>query len=198
MSARNESKIAFPDEEKESISTRLRSLIGKRSVRAAAQDWGLSFSTLNNYLTRGTEPSLNVAIKISDVENVSVEWLATGKSAARVDDTTSEHSGNSPTKNAWLMVFDSLDDSDATALIRAIHRKGVEGLLSAAQESLDAEDAIDKLQIRATLKQAIKMALAGDESTDQEILRRLSLAEHSSSTGAVTEANQEQSKKIAG
>lgn len=96
------------------------------------------------------------------------------------------------------MVFDSLDDSDATALIRAIHRKGVEGLLLAAQESLDAEDAIDKLQIRATLKQAIKMALAGDESTDQEILRRLSLAEHSSSTGAVTEANQEQSKKIAG
>ncbi|SQD03496.1 repressor protein [Escherichia coli] len=52
--------LSLPEVTKESIPERLRELIGKRSVRAAAKDWGLSFSTLNNYLTRGTEPSLSV------------------------------------------------------------------------------------------------------------------------------------------
>lgn len=196
MKARNESKIAFHEERKESIAERLRALIKGRSIRAAAQTWDLSFSTLNNYLTRGTEPSLNVAIRIANVENVSVEWLATGIAVDNKQETSSLDAD--ATRNAWLMVLDSLDNKDATALIRAIHRKGVEGLLSAAQEPLDTEDSIDKLQIRPTLKQAIKMALAGDESTDKEILRRLCLAEHGPSPSNVTEANQEQSKGCAG
>lgn len=86
MSSIKEATVVIDDTEKESISARLRQLIGVRTVRAAAREWGLSFSTLNNYLTRGTEPSLNVAIKIANVEGVSVEWLATGMETSRPND----------------------------------------------------------------------------------------------------------------
>jgi len=196
MNARNESKIAFHEERKESMAKQLRAIIKGRSIRAAAQSWDLSFSKLNNHLTRGTEPSLNVAIKIASVENVSVEWLATGKAVDNKQETSNLDAD--ATRNAWLMVLNSLDNKDATALIRTIHRKGAEGLLSAAQERLDTEDYIDKLQIKPTLKQAIKIALAGDESTDKEILSRLSLAGHGPSPSEVTEANQEQSKGSVG
>ncbi len=132
------------------------------------------------------------------MENVSVEWLATGKAVDNKQETYSLDAD--ATRSAWLMVLDSLNNKDVTALIRAIHRKGIEGLLSAAQEPLDIEDSIDKLQIRPTLKQAIKIALAGDESTDKEILRRICLAGHGPgpSHSNVTEANQEQSKGSAG
>lgn len=87
MATRKENDFAISEEGKEKIADRLRVLIGKRSVRAAAQDWGLSFSTLNNYLTRGTEPSLNVVIKIANVERVSVEWIATGTEPEKRNDT---------------------------------------------------------------------------------------------------------------
>ncbi|WP_350304588.1 hypothetical protein [Photorhabdus viridis] len=38
-------------------------------------------------------------------------------------------------------------------------------------EKQDIEELIDKLKIRSNLKQAIKVALDGNESTDKEILR---------------------------
>lgn len=61
-----------------SLAERLRYLIGRRSTRAAAKAWQLSYSTLNNYITRGTEPSLSVAAKIAELEGVTIEWLAWG------------------------------------------------------------------------------------------------------------------------
>ncbi|WP_164119804.1 transcriptional regulator [Serratia marcescens] len=202
MKSKLSPEVSFADDEKESFKQRLQQLIGHRSVRAAARDWGLSVSTLNNYLTKGTEPALKVVQVVAKKERVSLDWLANGIEsstlAAPSVPTAPSIQNDNHLRNMWLMVLDSLDEPDALALIKAIHRKGVEGLLSTTAEQEDAEDIIDKMKIRPTLKQAIKMALAGDESTDQEILRRLGLAEHSPSTGAVTEANQEQSKKIAG
>jgi len=203
MKSKLNPEVSFADDEKESFKQRLQQLIGHRSVRAAARDWGLSVSTLNNYLTKGTEPALKVVQVVAKKEHVSLDWLANGiessVQASPPPTTTQSIQSENHLRNKWLMVLDSLDEPDALALIKAIHRKGVEGLLSTtAAEQEDAEEIIDKMQIRPTLKQAIKMALAGDESTDQEILRRLGLAEHSPSTGAITEANQEQDKKIAG
>nr|WP_241391011.1 hypothetical protein [Serratia proteamaculans]ULG15534.1 transcriptional regulator [Serratia proteamaculans] len=197
MKGKKQEGVSFQQDEKESFKERLRTLIGSRSVRAAARDWGLSFSTLNNYLTKDTDPALSTIQCIANKEQVSLDWLANG--ATKEDKPVpSMVIPDTNTQAIWNSILNAMDEEDAASLIKLIHRKGVEGLLSAAQEPLNAEEAIDKLQIRPTLKQAIKMALAGDESTDQEILRRLGLAEHSPSTGAVTEANQEQSKKIAG
>lgn len=133
------SEFTFSSEGKESISTRLRKLIGERSVRAAAQAWGLSFSTLNNYLTRGTEPSLNVAIKISHVENVSIEWLATGlEDPSEQEKIDSAPPSDAKLKNTWLMIFDSLDSSEIQQLIKAIHKKGVDGIVGAAAQTTDS------------------------------------------------------------
>lgn len=140
MTTRKENDFAISDEGKEKIADRLRTLIGKRSVRAAALDWGLSFSTLNNYLTRGTEPSLNMAIKIAHVERVSIEWLATGVEPERRNEKVAPLENQSAAKIAWLMVLESLDDSEVHALLRAIHKKGVDGIVElATANSLDVE-----------------------------------------------------------
>ncbi|NHB98814.1 hypothetical protein [Photorhabdus stackebrandtii] len=71
---------------------------------------------------------------------------------------------------AWSLVLDSLDIKEAKTLIRLINRKGIERLLTMSHEKQDIEKLIDKLQMRSNLKQAIKVALAGNESTDEEIL----------------------------
>ena len=48
MATGKANEIAFDEGRKESFIKRLKSLVGNRSIRAAAKDWGLSFSTLNN------------------------------------------------------------------------------------------------------------------------------------------------------
>lgn len=75
MTSKKHENLSFSGYSKENIPGRLRVLIGSRSIRSAAKDWGLSFSTLNNYLSRKIEPSLEVALKISSAENVSIEWI---------------------------------------------------------------------------------------------------------------------------
>lgn len=129
MPEEKETEFALDEDEKESISVRIRQLIGTRTVRMAAREWGLSFSTLNNYLTRGTEPSLNVAIKIANVEGVSVEWLATGehpptdrprKGAAT---STSKRDEMSPPQEAesmaWNVILNALDKDERAILINS-------------------------------------------------------------------------------
>lgn len=155
MGHAKESDFAFDTEEKENIAARLRKLIGKRTVRAAANDWGLSFSTLNNYLTRGTEPSLNVAIKIADIEDVSVEWLATGvasKSHTRDLNLQSDSSASvesehndlgdtdmgkkfDETRNinaltvAWDLIFKALSPEEVLELVKLFMQIGAKGIM---------------------------------------------------------------------
>ncbi|ORM61996.1 hypothetical protein HA45_19375 [Pantoea rodasii] len=137
-----ESEFSFVEDGKESIAHRLRALIGERSVREAAQDWGLSFSTLNNYLTRGTAPSLNVAIKIANVESVSVEWLATG-----VERQTNSHKVDVPAnepneflRSTWMAAFELMNKSEAEALLRMIISGGARGLIKLAEHEASLED----------------------------------------------------------
>ncbi|WP_053014273.1 MULTISPECIES: hypothetical protein [Xenorhabdus] len=197
MNGKKIAEVSFVEPTKESIAGRLKQLIGDRSVRAAAKDWGLSFSTLNNYLTRGTEPSLNVALKISQVERVSVEWIAAGTSEItnRKDSLSfMEQKKDEQLSTAWQYVFESLSAKDINELLRLIHRKGVEGLLTMTQTPQaihDVEDAINSLPIRDTLKQAIRVALPGNEAMDKEILRRISNDEGSvePETGIVQAVN---------
>lgn len=186
--------VSAEGEVKETFKDRLLILIGGRSVRQASTDWGLPYSTLNNYLTRNTMPTLNVVIDISQIENVSIDWLAYGGIEMRKNTETPEVTEKNQLKDKWLMILESIDETDAEALIRAIHRKGVEGLLN--KESHTAiEDTIDSLSIRATLKQAIKEAVKGDENLDKEILRRI---EEKKNTDNAGQLNQRESHQKAG
>ncbi|MGL9772851.1 MAG: helix-turn-helix domain-containing protein [Sodalis sp. (in: enterobacteria)] len=83
MRKRKTSNFAFDMDGKENFVARLKQLIGNRSARAAANEWGLSFSTLYNYLTRGTELSFTVVQGIAYKEHVSLDWLAFGSSCTQ-------------------------------------------------------------------------------------------------------------------
>ncbi|WP_289997796.1 helix-turn-helix domain-containing protein [Photorhabdus laumondii] len=168
---------SFEQNQKETFKERLLYLIGSRSVRTAAKEWGLSYSTLNNYIIRDSIPALNVAQSICDIEGVTLDWLATGDHRLQShNQTTTIHEqlkSSTERSTAWQSILDSLEDRDVDALIKLIHRKGIEGILAEPPKTKTStiEDTINELPIRETLKQAIKMALAGNESTDKEILR---------------------------
>lgn len=146
------SKAPSPGQEEESFAVRLRELIGKRSIRAAAKAWQLSYSTLNNYINRGTEPSIGIAMQIARLEGVSVEWLAYGKQkqspqAAACEEEraayrVSASSGSNPLQLAWSMVFSSIDEEEQAALLKLIHKEGVKGIL---QETRMRSDLMQKI-----------------------------------------------------
>ena len=135
-----EETISYRTAGQETLADRLRLLIGNRSTRAAAEEWQLPYSTLNNYISRGTDPAFNVAIKIAERENVSLEWLAYGgtdrnplelkESEAKWHATPKP--ADDPLQFAWSMVYSSLDDSEREALLRVIHKEGVQGIMSHA------------------------------------------------------------------
>ncbi|ECD9381482.1 helix-turn-helix transcriptional regulator [Salmonella enterica subsp. salamae] len=130
MSTDEKARLPY-DEGKDSFKERLHLLVGNRSLRAAAKAWDLPYSTLNNYFEKGTMPSLYVAQKIAKIEGVSLEWLASGGGVK--EDAAPYHSEKaaySDTKMAWQLMFDMLEPEDANALIRLIHRKGIEYILS--------------------------------------------------------------------
>jgi len=126
-----EETISYHTAGQETLADRLRLLIGHRSTRAAAEEWQLPYSTLNNYISRGTDPSFNVAIKIAERENVSLEWLAYGgadRNSRKLQETEAKwHTTSKP------MVYSSLDDSEREALLRVIHKEGVQGIMSHAE-----------------------------------------------------------------
>ncbi|WP_437888586.1 helix-turn-helix domain-containing protein [Phytobacter sp. V91] len=153
MISEKENELAIEDNGKESIADRLRTLIGNRTVRAAANDWGLSFSTLNNYLTRGTIPSLKVAISIARKENVSIGWIGNGVETVVCDEihssTSSEKTHQSAVDNSiqtamtatpikdekflsltWAMFFEALNSQEKNQLIDVFAKIGVKGVLA--------------------------------------------------------------------
>jgi len=137
MGYRKANEFAFDETRKESFRSRLKKLIGQRSVRGAAKDWGLSFSTLNNYLTRGTEPSFVAMIAVASKEKVSLDWIAFGTTDVKSESIAGNMSNESqvvdPLAMAWNMIFSSLNRHDVEALISLIHREGARGILSTTE-----------------------------------------------------------------
>lgn len=64
--------------QKESVLSRLKYLASKGTIREKSKLWGVSGATINAYTTKGTMPSFDRMIEISNAENVSLEWLAYG------------------------------------------------------------------------------------------------------------------------
>lgn len=61
------------------FSDRLKKVIGDRSGRAFAKEVGISYSTLHNYLTNVSSPTLDNLIALANSAGVSLQWLATGE-----------------------------------------------------------------------------------------------------------------------
>lgn len=208
--------VPFAGQEKETVRDRLLVLIGGRSARKAALDWGISYSTLNNYLTRNTQPSLNVAYDICSIEGVSLEWFAGGECEMfkvakpcepnKLENhpiSTSNIEGLSELQKKWLSIFNYLTDDEAQNLIRLFHRKGIEtaiqqllapnndsGIDSTVKAALEAIDSLEtRNSLKGTLRALLLMGIgAGDSEIDKEILDGVESLKRAKSPGAEDKA----------
>lgn len=149
MKGKESEFVSLQDTAKETFKNRLQELIGERSIRGAAADWGLTYSTLNNYLTRGSQPRIEAARKIAIAENVSVEWLLYGlnKSSETVDQV--EVSGKVDAD--WNRIYDSMTEDERSAFIRIVYRHGVSTILQLADD--------ENIQLLALPSQVKKISL---------------------------------------
>ncbi|EHT3198995.1 helix-turn-helix domain-containing protein, partial [Escherichia coli] len=176
---RNDDAFSFVDRGKESFRERLVKLIGNRSVRTAASDWGIPPSTLNNYIHKGTEPSFKIACLISDKEQVSLNWLAYGEEPTAKEGSLSNQTAQPSPDITNELVNELLKRASTEVkeqLISAICDMGIKGILERLQQPTkqtkqadsdldELENAIRRLNIRESLKDTICMALAGNEET---------------------------------
>lgn len=152
MSTGKETAFTIPPGGKESIHDRIKSLFRGRSMRKVAADWGLAYSTLNNYFSRSASPSIEVLIEIALKEGVSLEWLATGKPAISADDGGSVTTHNETEANpnelmaTWGMLFNSLKEQEIKALLSLIMRVGVNGVLELAELKTPFDSAFMRLE----------------------------------------------------
>lgn len=149
-----EKEFAFEGDRKEKLVGRIRQLAERhKSLRAAAREWGLSFSTLNNYINRGTEPSFFVMHDISIKENVSMDWLAYGShdpfefNKIVID---LQRTQAIPGMDTWCMIFDNLESEERRLLINYCLKEGAPNLArlvvqaSPIDKELLALPAVDK------------------------------------------------------
>lgn len=135
---------------------------------------GLSETTIRKYVQGKIYPGIDSAALVAHACDVSIEWLLTGKS-----DTTDYNQGGqpktSPQQDELSLVLQRISKVDREHLLEKFYEIGIKGVLQQLQQPSEqpesAEEAIRALNIRESLKDAICMALPGDEYTDREILR---------------------------
>lgn len=167
MTSDKEREFVIPSGDKESIQTRLKSLFKGRSLRQASIDWGLPYSTLNNYFSKGATPGLDVVIRIASIEKVPLGWLAAGYDDLFIEDEA--HRGirsdaslslqnvevpsfsftgtpleSNPTSDmgttlAWNMIYNALSQEERAALINLFMKVGAKGILEKMQDNNDAD-----------------------------------------------------------
>jgi DNA-binding phage protein len=139
MMISKESDFAIQTGGKESIQDRLKELFAGRTLRKVAMDWGLPYSTLNNYFTKGAKPGLDVVESVCNIENISIEWLVAGKGEKRPSESPPSQTANS-LRAAWLLAFEYMNKSDVESLLRIILSGGARGLIRLAQHEADLEE----------------------------------------------------------
>lgn len=154
MNKRKDNIFSFTADEKEKILERIKSLSRGRSLRKMASDWCTPYSTMNNYFLRTTIPSADVLLLISQKEGVSIEWLLTGakptehthdKQPSHIQTPTSVSEERSAMRAAWEVIFNSLGDDEAKALLSLFVLRGVQGVIKLAQERETAADILSRL-----------------------------------------------------
>ncbi|HBD5072819.1 TPA: helix-turn-helix domain-containing protein, partial [Escherichia coli] len=177
MSKQIADDFSFSQDRKESIQDRIKQLIGTRSLRKATSDWGLPYSTINNYFEKGTTPGLNVVATIAKLENVSLEWLVYGenRSVPMVEKSrVATEDVNRPDTSIVDEILRRAAPEDRERLIDMLCCIGIKGVLERLQQPTrqakqayndldEQENAIRSLNIRESLKDAICMALDGNE-----------------------------------
>lgn len=63
----------------EQFSNRLKSVVQPGTGRAFAKKAGIGYSTLHNYLSATSSPTLDNLVLLAKAANVTIEWLASGK-----------------------------------------------------------------------------------------------------------------------
>ncbi|EOV9276491.1 helix-turn-helix domain-containing protein [Salmonella enterica] len=192
MGYRKENKFAFDEVRKESFIQRLKEVIGGRSIRAAAKDWGLSFSTLNNYITRGTEPSFIAMQAIAHAEGISLDWLAFGMRDSYKNQETqyvpmqSIESAGVDDNEFVNELLRRATPADKEKLVNAICDIGIKGILSKLQQPEtqhsqpereytreEQEAMLRALPISERVKNTASLALALGDDAHKEILEIL-------------------------
>ena len=78
--------VPFSDNTKgTTFSDRLRQAIGDKSIRSFAAECGISYGAMHKYFAGVTQPTLDNLVILSETLNISIEWLATGKSGAQTN-----------------------------------------------------------------------------------------------------------------
>ena len=133
MKSKIQSKLSLPEDTKESIQDRLKLLFKGRSLRQTALDWGLPYSTLNNYFEKGATPGLNVVANVSQKENVSLEWLVFGttKSLPQLPSDTESNEDS----QALQAIIKTLEPRECRDLTKLLGRKGAETMLLLLNET---------------------------------------------------------------
>ncbi|TCW05595.1 hypothetical protein EDF73_11639 [Raoultella sp. BIGb0138] len=176
MATGKANEIAFDEDRKESFIKRLKSLVGSRSVRAAAKDWGLSFSTLNNYLSRGTEPSFSAMQAIASKEHVTLDWLAFGV------DSNLNHSGGAnssnavhadPIKSTWNMIFDTLGPEEQKEVLDYCLKEGARSMVGLIASIAEADRTLMGLSLdeKERLLRLNEQLKKGSSESDQGIAK---------------------------
>lgn len=78
-------KSKEPSEQLLQFSNRLKSKLPTGSGRAFAAKASIGYSTLHNYLSAVSSPTLENLVLLADALGVSIEWLATGKGSSATE-----------------------------------------------------------------------------------------------------------------
>ncbi|CAH6198648.1 helix-turn-helix transcriptional regulator [Citrobacter freundii] len=163
MNDTKETGVVIHSNEKESVRDRVKKLFKGRSLRQVSLDWDIPYSTLNNYFSREATPSTDVLVKIAETEDVSVEWLATGRRVIFViDEAHTSEASETPTipkdndhqsssigftatqinderfmELTWAMFFSSLSQDEKQELIYFFSKFGAKGILTMLRSDRD-------------------------------------------------------------
>ena len=163
---------------------------------------GLSEATIRNYVQGKIYPGIDSAALVAHACNVPVEWLISGKSA-----TENNNPQKNPTERTELnILLQRMNARDLDALLDVFYNIGIKGVLERLQQPTrqatqtdsdldEQENAIRRLNIRESLNDAICMALAGNEETDKEILRRIESRNRARAPGGSASVTPEQETK---
>lgn len=156
---------------------RLKEAMGKQGLShlTLSKISGLSETTIRKYIQGKIYPGIDSAALVAHACGVSIEWLLTGKSD-KPDYSHGLAEEIKPQQHDELdLILQRMREEERLHLLDAFYNIGIKGVLQQLKQpqmqSEDAEEAIRALPIRESLKDAVCMALAGNEETDREILR---------------------------
>ena len=125
--------------------------MGGESKTLFAKKCGLSDTLIGKYLRGESYPSINKLPAIANACGKSMSWLLTG-----ADENLSHSEGGSSTPrvsdeltNWWLMIFESLTDTERKKAVSLFQRYGISALLPNIME----EDAAASVISREILQQ---------------------------------------------